>query len=159
MGNPKPMKSSDVIKGSEPVRMKGKNGNGATMALGLRTRVMGALNVTPDSFSERNLYQDLPAALERAAQMVDGGADIIDIGGESTRPGADPIDETEEINRVIPVVEGIKKALTVRISVDTRKASVAQRAIDEFGKIHVVCNNAGGTSRGDAGAAGGRAVW
>ena len=104
--------------------------DGAVMGLGLRTRVMGVLNVTPDSFSDGNLYPDLPAALERAARMVDGGADIIDVGGESTRPGADPVDEIEEINRVIPVVEGIKKALTVRISVDTRKASVAQRAID-----------------------------
>jgi len=104
--------------------------DGAVMGLGLRTRVMGVLNVTPDSFSDGNLYPDLPAALERAARMADGGADIIDIGGESTRPGADPVDETEEINRVIPVVEGIKKALSVRVSVDTRKASVARRAID-----------------------------
>ena len=104
--------------------------DGAVMGLGLRTRVMGVLNVTPDSFSDGNLYPDLPAALERAARMADGGADIIDVGGESTRPGADPVDEVEEINRVIPVVEGIKKALSVRISVDTRKAGVARRAID-----------------------------
>jgi dihydropteroate synthase len=104
--------------------------DGAGMGLGLRTRVMGVLNVTPDSFSDGNLYPDLPAALERAARMVDGGADIIDVGGESTRPGADPVDEVEEINRVIPVVEGIKKTLSVRISVDTRKAGVARRAID-----------------------------
>jgi dihydropteroate synthase len=104
--------------------------DGAVMGLGLRTRVMGVLNVTPDSFSDGNLYPDLPAALERAAQMVDGGADIVDVGGESTRPGADPVDEIEEINRVIPVVEGIKKTLNVRVSVDTRKAAVAQRAID-----------------------------
>ena len=104
--------------------------DGSVMGLGLRTRVMGVLNVTPDSFSDGNLYPDLPAALERATRMADGGADIIDVGGESTRPGADPVDETEEINRVIPVVEGIKKALSVRVSVDTRKASVARRAID-----------------------------
>ncbi len=104
--------------------------DGAAMSLGLRTRVMGVLNVTPDSFSDGNRYPDLPSALETAQRMVDGGADIIDVGGESTRPGADPVDETEEISRVIPVVEGVKKALTVRVSVDTRKASVAQRAID-----------------------------
>jgi len=104
--------------------------DGAVMGLGLRTRVMGVLNVTPDSFSDGGLYPDLPAALERAERMVESGADIIDIGGESTRPGADPVDETEEINRVIPVVAGIRKALSVRISVDTRKASVARRAID-----------------------------
>ena len=104
--------------------------DGTTMGLGLRTRVMGVLNVTPDSFSDGNLYPDLPAALERAARMVDGGADIIDIGGESTRPGAEPVDEIEEINRVVPVVEGIKKTLDIRVSVDTRKAAVARRAID-----------------------------
>jgi len=104
--------------------------DGVVMGLGLRTRVMGVLNVTPDSFSDGNLYPDLPAALDRAAQMVENGADIIDIGGESTRPGADPVDETEESNRVVPVVEGIKKTLDVRVSVDTRKAAVAQRAID-----------------------------
>ncbi len=104
--------------------------DGAVMGLGLRTRVMGVLNVTPDSFSDGDLYPDLPSALERAARIVDGGADIIDIGGESTRPGAEPVDEAEEINRVIPVVEGVKKELDVRVSVDTRKAAVARQAID-----------------------------
>jgi dihydropteroate synthase len=104
--------------------------DGAVMGLGLRTRVMGVLNVTPDSFSDGSLYPDLPTALDRAAQIVESGADIIDVGGESTRPGAEPVDEIEEINRVIPVVEGIKKTLKIRVSVDTRKAGVAQRAID-----------------------------
>ena len=104
--------------------------DGVVMPLGLRTRIMGVLNVTPDSFSDGDRYPDLPAALEAAQLMVDEGADVIDVGGESTRPGAEPVNETEEANRVIPVVEGIKKAVDVRVSVDTRKASVARRAID-----------------------------
>jgi dihydropteroate synthase len=104
--------------------------DGGAMPLGLRTRVMGVLNVTPDSFSDGDLYPDLPAALDAARRMVDDGADVIDVGGESTRPGAEPVEETEEANRVLPVIEGIKKALDVRVSVDTCKASVARRAIE-----------------------------
>jgi dihydropteroate synthase len=104
--------------------------DGAVMSLGLRTRVMGVLNVTPDSFSGTSRYPDLAAALDGARRMLDEGADVIDVGGESTRPGAEPVDEPEEINRVVPVVEGIKNALDVRVSVDTRRASVARRAIE-----------------------------
>jgi len=100
------------------------------MTLGLRTLVMGVLNVTPDSFSDGDRYPDLGSALEKARRMVDEGADIIDVGGESTRPGAEPVDPAEEINRVVPVIEGIKKSIDVRVSVDTRRASVARRAID-----------------------------
>jgi len=104
--------------------------DGAVMSLGLRTRVMGVLNVTPDSFSGQSRYPDLPTALDAAKRMLDEGADVIDVGGESTRPGAAPVEEAEEINRVVPVVEGIKNALDVRVSVDTRKSAVAQRAIE-----------------------------
>ena len=104
--------------------------DGAAMQLGLRTRLMGVLNVTPDSFSGGGRYPDLAAALDGARRMIDEGADVIDVGGESTRPGAEPVEESEEINRVVPVVEGIKTSLGVRVSVDTRKAAVAQRAID-----------------------------
>lgn len=104
--------------------------DGAVMSMGLRTRVMGVLNVTPDSFVAGQRYPDRALALDIAQRMLDEGADVIDVGGESTRPGAHPIEESEEINRVIPVVEGIKKSLRVRVSVDTRKAAVARRAID-----------------------------
>lgn len=90
-----------------------------------RPRVMGILNVTPDSFSDGgNSYANLDRALQNAADMVQAGADFIDIGGESTRPGASPVSEQEELDRVIPVVERIAAELDVIISVDTSTASV-----------------------------------
>jgi len=97
--------------------------------LGLRPLVMGVLNVTPDSFSDGGRYTDLETALERARQMVREGADIIDVGGESTRPGAEPVSLEEELRRVIPVVEAIGGELDVPLSVDTYKAQVAQGAL------------------------------
>jgi len=89
--------------------------------------VMGILNVTPDSFSDGGKYLDIDSAVKRAREMVDEGADIIDVGGESTRPGHQPVDALEEINRVIPVIERLSKELNVPISVDTSKAQVAER--------------------------------
>jgi len=93
------------------------------------TAVMGILNVTPDSFHDGGEHNDLAAAVERAEEMVAAGADIIDVGGESTRPGADPVAVEEEIDRVVPVVQALSD-LGVPISVDTRKASVAAAALD-----------------------------
>jgi dihydropteroate synthase len=104
--------------------------DGEPLELGRRTRVMGVLNVTPDSFSDGGRNYELSAALDAAAEMVDQGADLIDVGGESTRPGAAPVGITEEANRVLPVVEGIKRRMSARISVDTMKPEVARRAID-----------------------------
>jgi dihydropteroate synthase len=89
---------------------------------------MGVLNVTPDSFYDGGEYTRLDAAIERAEQMVAAGADIVDVGGESTRPGADPVPVDEEIDRVVPVVESIS-SLDVPVSVDTRKAAVAEAAL------------------------------
>lgn len=100
------------------------------MELGRRTRVMGILNVTPDSFSDGGRFSDAGAALEEASRMVEAEVDIIDLGGESTRPGADPVPEEEECRRVLPVIRAIKARLTVRASVDTMKAGVARRAIE-----------------------------
>ena len=97
--------------------------------LGSRPIVMGILNVTPDSFSDGGRYVEVSAALERAREMVNEGADIIDVGGESTRPGADPVPLEEELERVIPVIEAIKAELDVPISVDTYKAPVAEEAL------------------------------
>ncbi len=94
-----------------------------------RTAVMGILNVTPDSFYDGGEYDRLDKAVERAEQMVASGADIVDVGGESTRPGADSVSVSEEINRVVPVIESIS-SLDVSISVDTRKAAVAEAALD-----------------------------
>ena len=94
-----------------------------------RTYVMGILNVTPDSFSDGGNYNEVDAAVKRAKEMVEEGADIIDIGGESTRPGADYVSEEEEIERVVPIIKSIKKELDVLISIDTYKSKTAEAAI------------------------------
>ncbi len=103
---------------------------GRELVVGERTLVMGILNLTPDSFSDGGLYLDPPAALERAKEMAAAGADIIDIGGESTRPGADPVTEEEEKRRVLPVMESLARELDVPLSIDTSKAGVARAAIE-----------------------------
>lgn len=90
---------------------------------------MGVLNVTPDSFSDGGLYDSLETAIERARQMADEGADLIDVGGESTRPGAEDVGVDEEIRRTAPVIERIA-SLGVPVSIDTRKATVAKAALD-----------------------------
>lgn len=99
-----------------------------TLRLGDRTRVMGILNVTPDSFSDGGRFLDVDAAVARAHQMVAEGADIVDIGGESTRPGHVPISAGEELRRVLPVIERLAD-LPVPISIDTWKAEVARQAL------------------------------
>lgn len=95
----------------------------------MRTRIMGILNLTPDSFSGDGVYKDVGRAVEEAERIAAEGADFIDVGGESTRPGAAPVDEAEEIARVVPVVERVAKRLRVPISIDTRKAAVAEQAL------------------------------
>ena len=95
-----------------------------------RTQVMGIVNVTPDSFSNDGLYYYMDKAVERAFQMVECGADIIDVGGESTRPFSEPVSESEELKRVIPVIERLSADLRVPISVDTRRPNVALRALE-----------------------------
>jgi len=94
-------------------------------------RVMGVLNVTPDSFSDGGRYADPAAALARARQLIADGADILDIGGESTRPGAEPVTEAEEIDRVVPVVAGLVARFHTPVSVDTWRASVARASYAE----------------------------
>lgn len=103
---------------------------GRTLALGGRTLVMGVLNVTPDSFSDGGLFIDPQRAVDEALRMVEAGADLIDIGGESTRPGATLVHATEERRRVVPVVEALAPRIPVPISVDTSKAEVARAALD-----------------------------
>lgn len=97
---------------------------------GERTYVMGILNVTPDSFSGDGLADDFKAAVKRAKQMASEGADIIDIGGESTRPNAQPVSVDEELRRVIPVIERLTGELAVPMSIDTTKYEVAQKALE-----------------------------
>lgn len=93
------------------------------------TRVMGVLNVTPDSFSDGGEFMDVGMAVSHALQMEEDGADIIDVGGESSRPGADPISVEEELDRIIPVIDGIRRNSQVLISVDTIKSRVADSAL------------------------------
>jgi dihydropteroate synthase len=94
-----------------------------------RPRVMGVLNVTPDSFSDGGDYLDTARAVERGVAMVRQGADIIDVGGESTRPGSRPVSAGEEMERILPVIEALKKRTDVLISVDTVKPEVAREAL------------------------------
>ncbi|MBV6458484.1 MAG: Dihydropteroate synthase [Fimbriimonadaceae bacterium] len=89
---------------------------------------MGILNVTPDSFSDGGRYDTLPAALDHAKRLIDEGADWIDVGGESTRPGADPVSVEEEVRRVVPVIAAVSN-LGVKVSVDTMKAEVARNSL------------------------------
>jgi dihydropteroate synthase len=103
--------------------------HGGRLNVGDRTLIMGVINVTPDSFSDGGRLFGPEHAIEAGLRMADEGADLIDIGGESTRPGADPIDEKEERRRVVPVIEGLAGA-GVPISVDTYRASTAAAALD-----------------------------
>ncbi len=101
-----------------------------TLDYGKKTIIMGILNATPDSFSDGGKYNNVELAVERAKKMVENGADIIDVGGESTRPGYTVISEEEEIERVVPVIEAISKNVQVPISIDTYKSKVAQKAVE-----------------------------
>ncbi|MCL5287706.1 MAG: dihydropteroate synthase [Acidobacteria bacterium] len=100
-----------------------------TLVLGGRALVMGVLNVTPDSFSDGGKFFSVEAAVKRAVEMAKAGADILDIGGESTRPGSDAISAEEEIRRVLPVIQRLRKKLRIPISIDTQKAAVAEAAV------------------------------
>ncbi len=103
---------------------------GRTLRTGSRTLIMGILNVTPDSFSDGGTYADADAAAEMALEMAEHGADIIDVGGESTRPGAEPVSEAEELGRTLPVIERIRRHSDVPISIDTTKPRVAALAME-----------------------------
>ncbi len=106
-----------------------------TLTLGKRTLLMGVLNVTPDSFSDGGLFFEKEKAIAHGISMVEEGADIIDIGGESTRPGSKPLELEEELRRVIPVIGTLAKETDAPISIDTYKSAVAQRAIDAGAQI------------------------
>lgn len=122
-----------------------------------RPHVMGIVNVTPDSFSDGGKYSSVDLAVEHALQLISEGADILDIGGESTRPGADPVGLEEELRRVIPVIEALSKVTTVPISIDTYKPEVMRAAIQagadivndicalrEDGALEIVANSNAG---------------
>lgn len=97
--------------------------------LGERTYVMGILNATPDSFSDGGKFNEVEIALKRVEEMIKQGADIIDVGGESTRPGFNVVEADEEIRRVVPVIKGIKEKFDIPVSIDTYKAETAEAAI------------------------------
>lgn len=105
------------------------NCRGKILTLDGRTHVMAILNVTPDSFSDGGQYLDVQQALNHAKLMVAEGATLVDIGGESSRPGASPVSTTEELDRVLPVIRAVAEALDVVISIDTSKAEVAEKAL------------------------------
>jgi dihydropteroate synthase len=100
-----------------------------TLVLGERTLIMGVLNVTPDSFSDGGKYEQPELAIERALAMERAGADLLDIGGESTRPGSEETSASEELNRILPVLEGLRGRLKIPVSVDTRRSTIAELAI------------------------------
>ena len=110
-------------------------GPGLDLSIGPRALLMGILNITPDSFSDGGLFLKTDEAIRRAEALAEEGADLLDIGGESSRPGADPVPAEEEIRRVIPVIERLAKRLTIPISIDTVKADVARRALAAGARI------------------------
>src|SRR5437016_8100416 len=106
-----------------------------SLPYGERTLVMGVLNITPDSFSDGGKFYAPAAAIEHALQMIAEGADIIDIGGESTRPGSAFVAEEEELQRVIPMIKRLRTETSIPISVDTTKSSVARAALEAGAEI------------------------
>lgn len=106
-----------------------------SLPVGGRTLVMGVLNVTPDSFSDGGLFDDFGRAVARAEEMTADGADIIDVGGESTRPGGAPVSARDELRRVLPVVEAVAARARVPVSIDTTRAQVARSALDSGAEI------------------------
>ena len=102
---------------------------------GIAMKIMGILNVTPDSFSDGGKFSDFESAITQAEELIAAGADILDVGGESTRPFAAPVDTEEELRRVIPVIKAIRQKHTVPISIDTTKAVVAREALQAGANI------------------------
>src|SRR5437773_11034005 len=101
-----------------------------TLTLGPMPLVMGIVNVTPDSFSDGGRYLDPDRAVQHALALVEQGADLLDLGGESTRPGSQPVSLEEELSRVLPVLEAVRPRIQVPLSIDTSKAEVARRCLE-----------------------------
>ena len=108
-----------------------------------KTQIMGILNITPDSFYDGGKHNSLKNALNHAEKLIEDGAQILDIGGESTKPGSNPVSEEEELNRVIPVIDEINKKFDIPISIDTTKKEIARQALD---KGAVIVNDISGLS-------------
>jgi dihydropteroate synthase len=119
----------------EPNRGRTLDARGMPLRIGERTLVMGVINVTPDSFSDGGIYPSPQAAIDAGLRMIAEGADIVDVGGESTRPGYAPVAAEEELRRAIPVVAGLTRATQTPISIDTYKARVAAAALAEGARM------------------------
>jgi dihydropteroate synthase len=124
-----------MIQQLEPIKPTILQRNKAEFVWGSKTYIMGILNVTPDSFSDGGEFNQTNFALAQAQKMIINGADILDIGGQSTRPGAKQISREEELNRVIPIIKAIRTHENVPISIDTTRAEVAEKAIAEGADI------------------------
>jgi dihydropteroate synthase len=124
-----------VIDGTSGTRERVLEAGGHRLTLGGRTLVMGVINTTPDSFSDGGSFDTLEKARARALEIVKAGADMVDIGGESTRPGAEPLPLEEELRRTVPLIESLVGELGVPISIDTYKSEVAARALDAGASI------------------------
>ena len=128
---------NEIPDGREPFTLKARD---RSLELGPVTRTMAVINVTPDSFSDGGQFLDPNQAVDRCLELAAKGADILDIGGESTRPGVSPVSAAEELDRVLPVLEGIRGRTSSLVSVDTYKSPVARAALDAG--AHMV-NNVG----------------
>ena len=119
----------------EPAPIRTLDARGLPLKLGGRTLVMGVINMTPDSFSDGGLYADAGAAVRAGLRMIEEGADIVDVGGESTRPGYVAVDAGEELKRALPVIAGLVEKTDIPVSIDTYKASVAEAALKQGARI------------------------
>ncbi|HRU05763.1 MAG TPA: dihydropteroate synthase [Candidatus Brocadiia bacterium] len=124
------LEAQPVAPAPRPCRQDMALGRGVMLPLGSRCLVMGILNVTPDSFSDGGSFFDADAAVSHAARMIEDGADILDVGAESTRPGAQPVTPEEQIRRAVPVIGRIRERFDVPISIDTSSSRVAEKALD-----------------------------
>ncbi len=127
--------SDTPARSAAPVRAVAWRLPSRTLALGRLPLVMGIVNVTPDSFSDGGQFLDAGAAVDHALRLVEQGADLVDVGGESTRPYSTPVDADEETRRVLPVIEALCRRTTAPVSIDTSKAAVARRAIEAGAQV------------------------
>ena len=135
MASSLPPASGRLPAGSEPSRATAWRLRSRSLSFGKRPLLMGILNVTPDSFSDGGRFHDPTAAVEQALRLADEGADILDVGGESTRPYSLPVDPREELGRVLPVIEALAARVTIPISIDTSKPAVAEVALSAGAEI------------------------
>lgn len=119
----------------EPAPIRTLDARGLPLKLGGRPLVMGVINMTPDSFSDGGLYADAGAAVRAGLRMIEEGADIVDVGGESTRPGYVAVDAGEELKRALPVIAGLVRQTDIPVSIDTYKAAVAEAALEQGARM------------------------